>query len=103
MFVLTCRHTPLAHSSLAPHRRPAAELDALAFGRQCLATTGEDPVVTAAAAQRRPLPQLASVQHTSAQEPASQRPLRHTSGPAQLSPMLFVPTAAIPRAVAFTQ
>jgi hypothetical protein len=88
---------------LSTHRRFAAVLEPLAVGRQCIAVTTLDPVVTAATVHRRPPPQLASVQQTSAHVPASQRPLRHASALEQLSPIAFVPSEAMPRTLAFTQ
>jgi hypothetical protein len=103
MFVLTWRHTPLAHSALSAQRRFAAVPEAPEVGRQCIAVTVLVPVTTADTVHRRPPPQLASVQHTSAQAPLSQRPLRHASGPEQASPTAFVPSAAMPSARALTQ
>jgi hypothetical protein len=102
-FVLTWRQTPLEQSPLSTQRRLAPVLEELEVGRQCIAVTTLAPVVTAATVQRRPLPQLASLQHTSAQVPASQRPLRQDSAVAQLSPIAFVPTSPMPRRLAFTQ
>ncbi len=101
--MLTWRQMPLVHALESVQRRFAAVLAEPLVGRQWRPTEDAVPVVTEETAHRRPLPHEASVQQVSAHVPLSQRPLRHESALWQLSPIAFVPTAEIPRSVAFTQ